>query len=103
MNRLNGRLKSAICTGFFCIIAGPAWGISCQEGYQRVRGEFIATPYCQDAYLAEVAASYGMRAPATKIRDNPNFKREVCRLVGQDIRVQSNCQQDLPSGRSGRF
>lgn len=81
----------------------PATAIVCQEGYQRVRGEQIATPYCQDAYLAQVAASYGMRAPAEKIRNNPNFKREVCRFIGHDIRVQPNCQQELPSGRPGRF
>jgi hypothetical protein len=62
--------------------------IECRKGTQRVQGEWLVTPYCQDAYLAEVAREYGLKASAAAIRNNPNFKREVCLIVGHDIRVQ---------------
>jgi hypothetical protein len=77
--------------------------IACKNGYQRVQGNDISTPYCQDAYLADVARSFGVRTSADTIRSNPNAKREVCRLVGRDIRVSSICVDEGPFGRGGRF
>jgi hypothetical protein len=74
--------------------------IRCKKGYQLVSGNEIATPYCQDEYLAQVAREYGSPATGAKIRNNPNYKREVCRLVGRDIRVSTTCVDELPS--SGR-
>ncbi len=74
-------------------------GIACKDGFQLVQGNYLATPYCQDAQLAGVARQYGMKVSAAAIRDNPNFKRNVCRLVGQDIRVQSTCGEVNPNGR----
>jgi hypothetical protein len=75
------------------ILATPARAIDCVRGLQRVNGQLIATPYCQDAYLAEVARRYGLKASAEKIRNNPNFKKEICRTVFTDIRVQATCEQ----------
>lgn len=86
------------------MIAGPAAAaIACSKGFQKVQGSFIATPYCQDEYLAQVAREYGSGATGGRIRANPNYKNEVCRLVGRDIRVQSACVDSLPSNRGGRF
>ena len=80
-------------------LASPlaARGIACNDGYQQAGGSAISTPYCQDQLLAEVARGYGMKVSAAKVRDNPNFKREVCRFVGHDIRVQQNCANEAPS------
>jgi hypothetical protein len=76
---------------------GPAAAkIECRKGAQRVQGEWLVTPYCQDAYLAEVAREYGVKASAAAIRNNPNFKREVCIIVGHDIRVQQTCIEVEP-------
>jgi len=71
--------------------ASPAAAIKCEKGFQRVQGNLIATPYCQDQYLAQVAAQYGFKASAAKIRNNPNYKKELCRYVFNDIRVQDTC------------
>ena len=76
-----------------------ARSIKCANGYQLVAGNYIATPYCQDALLAQVAREHGMRASADRIRYNPNYKREVCRLVGNDIRVSEHCLNEQPSIR----
>jgi hypothetical protein len=75
------------------IVATPAHAIDCIRGLQSVNGQLISTPYCQDTYLAEVAREYGLKASAAQIRNNPNFKKEICRTVFTDIRVQTTCEQ----------
>lgn len=72
-------------------LATPAAAIKCEKGFQRVQGNLIATPYCQDQYLAQVAREYGFKASAARIRNDPNYKKEICRFVFSDIRVQTNC------------
>ena len=74
------------------IVATPASAIDCVRGYQRVQGNLIATPYCQDQQLAQVARGYGIRASAAKIRNNPNYKKEICRTVFTDNRVNITCE-----------
>jgi len=70
-------------------LATPALAIDCVRGYQRVQGNLIATPYCQDQYLAQVA--------------RPNYKKEVCRTVFNDIRIQTTClNAGVPEGRGFR-
>ncbi len=85
--------------------AGPgvAGGIRCKDGYQDVAGSMLATPYCQDALLAAVAREYGMPVSAARIRANPNYKREVCRFVGHDIRVSHHCPDETPGLRGRGF
>lgn len=107
--RLNGRAaRFAVAAAFgFVAIAGlgtsPASArIKCQNGYQIIDGSPHATPYCQDQLLARVAREYGTKVSARSIRNNPNLKRHVCRLVGRDIRVQENCITVTPNLR-GRF
>lgn len=95
---------AALTTVYFILPADAGRrGIKCQGGAQLVAGSYIATPYCQDELLAQVARSYGMKAPADRIRHNPNYKREVCRFVGHDIRVYEYCSNERPSGRGPRF
>ncbi len=72
-------------------LATPAAAITCQNGTQKVQGSWIATPYCQDLYLAQVARESGFPASVEKIRNNPNYKKELCRSVFSDIRVTDTC------------
>jgi hypothetical protein len=83
--------------------ATPAPAITCDKGFQTVQGNQIATPYCQDEYLAVVARQFGVKASADRIRNDPSYKREVCRIAGRDIRVQSSCPDQNSPGRGGRF
>lgn len=69
--------------------AGAA--IKCSEGYQIVNGSPIATPYCQDNLVAQVAREYGFKASESAVRNNPNVKRELCRYVGRDNRLTTAC------------
>ena len=73
------------------IAAGPAAAITCRNGSQQVQGNWLATPYCQDLYLAQVARERGYPASVEKIRNNPNYKKELCRGVFTDIRVTDTC------------
>ncbi|HEY8194815.1 MAG TPA: hypothetical protein VIF13_07180 [Hyphomicrobium sp.] len=76
--------------------------IACSNGFQMVQGSLLATPYCQDELVAQVARQYGVRASAAEIRNNPNFKRHVCRLIGQDIRIKESCEE-VNANERGRF
>lgn len=76
--------------------------IKCSKGFQVVGGSLLSTPYCQDQLVAEVAQQYGMHTSAAAIRNNPNYKRHVCRLIGQDIRIKETCEQVNPTSH-GRF
>lgn len=89
--------------GLAVTMAQPAEAkIKCVEGYQLVGGAMLSTPYCRDNYVAAVARQYGLDAPDAKVRNNPNFKREICRWIGQDIRIKDSCEEVEPSSR-GRF
>ena len=76
--------------------------IKCSNGFQVVDGNLLSTPYCQDLLVAQVARQYGVNASAAKIRNNPNYKRHVCRLIGQDIRIKESCEEVEPNSR-GHF
>ena len=72
-------------------LAQPAAAIKCESGFQRIKGDLIQTPFCQDVYLAQVARLYGFTVSDARIRNDPNYKKSVCRYVFNDIRVQENC------------
>ncbi|RMF02771.1 MAG: hypothetical protein D6773_08255, partial [Alphaproteobacteria bacterium] len=66
--------------------------IKCQGPNQVNPYGLIRTPYCEDNYLAYVAKHYhGMYVSAKAIRHNPNYKEEICRVIGHDIRVNDIC------------
>ena len=71
--------------------ASSAHAIKCEDEFQITSRGLVATPFCEDNYLARVARSYGFRVSSRSIRRNPNKKREVCYFIGHDIRVQDIC------------
>ena len=75
--------------------------IACRQGYQSVNGSPIATPYCQDQYVADVARTYGIKVSGEAIRNNPNLKRNVCQTIGRDNRVFIACIDANSVGRRG--
>ncbi len=78
-----------------------AAAIKCKNGFQLVQGSYLATPYCQEKQLADVARSYGFKISFAEIRNNPNSKRRLCALIGRDIRVQQTCIDAGITGRRG--
>ena len=65
--------------------------IVCDGNFQDVRGQPIATPYCQEQNLARVAQGYGMRVSFNSIRASDSVKAQVCRTIGHDNRVRETC------------
>lgn len=103
-NAARGTCAAALGAAAMLVTATTAEArIACNKGYQTVQGNEISTPYCQDQYVADVARQYGVRTSGAAVRNNPNHKREVCRLIGRDIRVQQACIDSFPSGRGSRF
>ena len=91
---MRNSLIAAACFLGVAAMTGPASAIECEGNFQiQKNGNQIATPYCQDGYLAIVAREYGMRVNANTIRYNPSEKERVCRLVGEDNRVRDTCAQ----------
>ena len=84
--------------------ASPASAeIKCQDGAQLVQGNWLATPYCQDKLLFEVANARGFKTSFAAIRENPNHKKELCRSLFTDIRVQMTClDAGVPEYYNGR-
>ena len=74
------------------ILTTPAEAkIRCSGAYQIVQGQHIATPYCGDQYLAQVARTYGMRVSGRALRRSQSLKEETCQLIGHDNRVSDIC------------
>lgn len=74
--------------------ANPAEArIRCDGRFQIVKGAGpIATPYCEDRFLAQVArSSYGVSTSFAAIRANVHEKERVCRMVGHDARLSDIC------------
>lgn len=78
--------------------------IRCDGRYQvQSDGSRIATPYCEDLYLARVAIqSYGVSTSARAIRNSVSEKERVCRFVGHDSRVADICME-FRNERGDRF
>lgn len=92
-DRTRRMLPIAIIAAGLVTLVSPASAINCNGQYQIVQGQELATPYCQDNYLAKIARQYGMHVSDATIRNNPNKKAEVCRFMGFDTRVSNICQQ----------
>jgi hypothetical protein len=91
--------------GAFCsfalaaLVVAPAHAIECDGNFQvQANGNHIATPYCQDNHLAQVAREYNITTHADRIRSSLTEKNSVCGVLRFDIRVQSSC---IPGGSTG--
>jgi hypothetical protein len=69
-------------------------GIVCDHEFQTVEGQPVATPYCEDKYIAKVARDHGENVRGAQIRSNPALKNETCRLVDDDDRVSQFCDDE---------
>jgi len=99
--KMRSKLIAAACFLGLAAAAGPASAIECQGNFQvQKNGNRIATPYCQDGYLAIVAREYGFRVSADTIRYNVSEKQSICRVIGEDNRVRETC---MPYGLFDKF
>ncbi len=65
--------------------------LKCNGPYQIVQGQEIATPPCENNYIAKVARSYGYRVTGKQLSQNPNKKVHICAILGHDTRISSHC------------
>ncbi len=93
-------ISAAVLASAGCLAGQSAEAkIRCNGPFQIVGDKELATPYCADAYLARIAGEYGLQVSAKQMREDFGRKQEVCRLVGQDIRVREYCAQFVPQAR----
>lgn len=74
--------------------------IVCRDGFQRSGGQDIATPYCGDEHLAELARQHGVKVSGAAVRGNPAVKYEICRMIGHTAQASDYCPPDS-GGRDG--
>lgn len=101
---LSGLLATAavLVLGADAVEAGP-YALKCKGPLQIIRGQgAIATPFCQDNYLAKIAREAGMKVTGRAVRENPNLKTDVCIFVGYDIRVSDICIGYMPEDAGRR-
>ena len=100
INRVPKIAFGAFCSfAFAALMVVPAHAIKCSGNFQvQANGNHIATPYCQDNYLAQVAREYSITTYPDRIRSSLTEKNSVCSVLGFDIRVQDSCG---PGGATG--
>lgn len=77
MGRNSAMIVVLVAVAFVGTPASAA--VQCEDGYQRVAGGYVSTPYCEDANLAAVARNHGQPASAELIRRSYRAKRAACR------------------------
>ena len=74
--------------------------LTCKGPYQVVQGNLLATPPCENAYIAKVAQSYGYKVTVKQVRNNIHKKIEICQHIGHDSRISEYCDEYNSFGRS---
>ena len=64
--------------------------LKCKGPYQIINGSLLATPPCEDRYIAKIARSYGYRVTAKQI-GNGNTKALICTNLSHDTRIRPHC------------
>lgn len=105
MSRVKAIAIICAATAAYLTMAAPSHAIDCRGGNQLSGGRLIATPYCQDEYLAQVARSYGIRTSGDAMRYDFSAKSSVCHAIGHDSRVRESCSgfRRDDSGRNRRW
>ena len=65
--------------------------LQCEGPYQIVNGDRLATPICQNRYIARVARKYGYRVTGRQLGRNANKKVLICTNLAHDTRIRHNC------------
>ncbi len=77
--------------------------IRCDGNFQVQNGRRFATPYCEDLNIVKVARQYGISVSFDAIRYNPGKVEQVCRVIGNDIRVKNRCKNYMPDSGRDQF
>ena len=65
--------------------------LNCKGPYQLVAGNYIASPPCQDRYIARVARQYGYKVSAKDLANRPSLKISICVNLSHDTRIRNHC------------
>jgi len=75
-------MKKAYFFAFSTIVAlsatPAAADVICQGDFQKVEGNWIATPYCSDHHIAMFADREGRHVTTSQIENHPLLKEEIC-------------------------
>jgi hypothetical protein len=87
---------SSVVTAIILMSCAAAQAIECDRQFQVVDGQRLATPYCADQYLGQVARDRGLKVTDGDLRQSSGAKTDVCRQIGMDDRVRTICTNYFP-------
>lgn len=86
------------------VFSSPAGAaIECKDGmqYNSAANGWIASSYCGDEYVAEIARRRGMNVSGSDLRNNPSLKAEACQFASSDTRINHLCIGHRPEDLGG--
>ncbi len=92
------RLSAAVLFALTAFASPASAAIWCDGQFQIVNGYPVATPFCENHLLAQVARSYGARTSTDYLANSSSEKQQICNFVGFDSRVGTIC---VPYGHDG--
>ena len=76
--------------------------LTCKGPYQVVQGNLLATPPCENAYIAKVAQSYGYKVSVKQVRNNIHTKmldilhKKLRHMLGNQLQTHLIPQHGMP-------
>jgi hypothetical protein len=77
-------------------ISPAAAKIDCRGSFQITKYGPIATPYCEEENIANVARSYGIKVTGAEVRKDALKKVYLCQTIGDDTRLKGACGAYAP-------
>jgi len=94
-----------VCAGLLVagLSASADAAIECKDGlqYNSAANGWIASSYCGDEYVAEIARRRGMNVSGSDLRNNPSLKAEACQFASSDTRINHLCIGHRPDDLGG--
>lgn len=85
--------SSFLSLAFLTLSLNGAYALDCEKGQLRLKeGTLVDNSSCENIYLSEVASSYGLKVSPSEL-NNPNKKKDICRSVWTDNRVNMICER----------
>ena len=73
----------------------------CQGNFKVTKYGLVATPYCEEQQIANVARSYGCKVTGAQVRKDALKKVYMCQILGHDVRLKGSCAGYGPDAYSG--
>jgi len=68
-----------VMVGFGALVKPAKAHITCDDEFQIINGQRLATPYCEAEQLARASRSHGVMISGETVRKDPKVREDLCR------------------------